>query len=71
MKNITSGNSEIESKEIKEASRIPGKVLKISKKKKKRKVSRKLQWSTILTDHLVDIILVNDKFKEKLSLTNV
>ena len=70
MKNITSGNSEIESKEIKEASRIPGKVLKISKKKK-RKVSRKLQWSTILTDHLVDIILVNDKFKEKLSLTNV
>ena len=37
MKNITSGNSEIESKEVKEASRIPGKFLKTSKKKKKKK----------------------------------
>lgn len=36
MKNITSGNSEIESKEVKEASRIPGKFLQTSKTKQKK-----------------------------------
>ena len=50
-------------------SRILGKFVK--KNSKKRKVGRKPQWSTILTEDLVDIILENDKFNEKLLLTNV
>lgn len=37
----------------------------------KKKIGRKPQWSITLTDDLLNIILQNVKFKEKLLLTNV
>ena len=39
--------------------------------KQKEKVGRKSQWPTDLVNDLVDIILDNEKFKNKLLMTNV
>ena len=69
MENAINSHSEVDSEEDEEVSRILRKFVK--KNSKKQKVGRKPQWSTILTEDLVDIILENDKFKEKLLLTNV
>ena len=69
MENTTNGYSEVDSEEDEEVSRILEKFVK--KNSKKQKVGRKPQWSTILTEDLVDIILENDKCKEELLLTNV
>ena len=69
VENTTNGYSEVDSEEDEEVSRILGKFIK--KNSKKQKVGRKPQWSTILTEDLVDIILENDKCKEELLLTNV
>ena len=41
------------------------------KKAKNGKKSRRGQWPEYMVDDLVDIILENDKYKEKLLLTNV
>ena len=68
MENAINSHSEVDSEEDEEVSSILGKFVKNSKKQK---VGRKPQWSTISTEDLVDIILENDKFKEKLLLTNV
>ena len=40
-------------------------------KTKKAKKSRRNQWPEHFVDDLVDIILENEKYKEKLLLTNV
>ena len=69
VENTTNGYSEVDSEEDEEVSRILEKFVK--KNSKKQKVGRKPQWSTILTEDLVDIILENDKCKEELLLTNV
>ena len=42
--------------------------MEISTKKRK---GRKCQWSTNLTNNLIDIILEDDRLKEKLLMTNV
>ena len=68
MENAINSHSEVDSEEDEEVSSILGRFVKNSKKQK---VGRKPQWSTISTEDLVDIILENDKFKEKLLLTNV
>ena len=65
MKNTTDSHSEVGSKEDEEVSRILGKSVKKNSKNKM------LVENTILMEHLVDIILENDTFKEKLFLTNV
>ena len=69
VENTTNGYSEVDSEEDEEVSRILEKFVK--KNSKKQKVGRKPQWSTTLTEDLVDIILENDKCKEELLLTNV
>ena len=46
-------------------------VEKLFKKPKKGKKGRRGQWTEYLADDLVDIILDNDKYKEKLLVTNV
>ena len=46
-------------------------VEELFKKSEKRKKGRRGQWTGHLTNDLVDIILDNDKYKEKLLLTNV
>ena len=53
---------EVDSEEDEEVSGILGKFAK--KNSKKQKVGRKPQWSTVLADDLVNIILENDKFKK-------
>ena len=65
MKNTTDSHSEVDSEEDEEVSRILGKPVKKNSKNKM------LVENTILMEHLVDIILENDTFKEKLFLTNV
>ena len=65
MKNTTDSHSEVDSEEDEEVSRILGKSVKKNSKNKM------LVENTILMEHLVDIILENDTFKEKLFLTNV
>ena len=65
MKNTTDSHSEADSEEDEEVSRILGKSVKKNSKNKM------LVENTILMEHLVDIILENDTFKEKLFLTNV
>lgn len=65
MKNTTGSHSEVDSEEDEEVSRILGKSVKKNSKNKM------LVENTILMEHLVDIILENDTFKEKLFLTNV
>ena len=65
MKNTTDSHSEVDSEEDEEVSRILGKSVKKNSKNKM------LIENTILMEHLVDIILENDTFKEKLFLTNV
>ena len=65
MKNTTGSHSEVDSEEDEEVSRILGKPVKKNSKNKM------LVENTILMEHLVDIILENDTFKEKLFLTNV
>ena len=65
MKNTTGSHSEVDSEEDEEVSRILGKSVKKNSKNKM------LVENTILMEHLVDIILENDSFKEKLFLTNV
>ena len=42
-----------------------------AKKKQKKKKGKRGQWPEALVDDLVDVILENDKFKEKLLLTIV
>ena len=69
MEKTTNSHSEVDSEEDEEVSRILGKFMK--KNSKKQKVGRKPQWTTILAKEVVDIILENDKFKEKSLLTNV
>ena len=69
MEKTTNSHSEVDSEEDEEVSRILGKFVK--KNSKKQKVGRKPQWTTILATEVVDIILENDKFKEKSLLTNV
>lgn len=69
MEKTTNSHSEVDSEEDEEVSRILGKFVK--KNSKKQKVGRKPQWTTILAKEVVDIILENDKFKEKSLLTNV
>ena len=41
-----------------------------SKKKKTKKVGRKCLWNENIVDDLIDVIVENDKYKEKLLLTN-
>ena len=65
MKNTTDSHSEVDSEEDEEVSRILGKPVKKNSKNKM------LVENTTLMEHLVDIILENDTFKEKLFLTNV
>ena len=65
MKNTTDSHSEVDSEEDEEVSRILGKSVKKNSK------NQMLVENTILMEHLVDIILENDTFKEKLFLTNV
>ena len=65
MKNTTDSHSEVDSEEDEEVSRILGKSVKKNSKNKM------LVENTILMEHLVDIILENDTFKEKLFLANV
>ena len=65
MKNTTDSHSEVDSEEDEEVLRILGKSVKKNSKNKM------LVENTILMEHLVDIILENDTFKEKLFLTNV
>ena len=43
----------------------------MKKNNKKRKTGRKSQWPTDIVNDLVDIILEDDKLKEKLLMTNV
>ena len=69
MEKTRNSHSEVDSEEDEEVSRILGKFMK--KNSKKQKVGRKPQWTTILAKEVVDIILENDKFKEKSLLTNV
>ena len=69
MEKTTNSHSEVDSEEDEEVSRILGKFMK--KNSKKQKLGRKPQWTTILAKEVVDIILENDKFKEKSLLTNV
>ena len=69
MENAINSHSEVDSEENKKVLSILGKFVK--KNSKKQKVGRKPQWPTILTEDLVHIILENDKFREKLLLTNV
>ena len=42
-----------------------------NKKKQKKKKGQRGQWPEALVNDLVDVILENEKFKEKLLLTNV
>ena len=70
MENTGNGHSEVDSEEDEEILKILEKFVKKSSRKKQ-KVGRISRWSTIVADDLVNIILENDKFKEKLLLTNV
>ena len=69
MKNAINSHSEVDSQEDERYREFLENLCR--RTQKKQNVGRKPQWTTILTDALVDIILENDKFQEKLSLTNV